>query len=147
MCNKEKFSPLLCRAIERPVWIEDPDFRSFAARLKHRARLTEMLDAVLAERSTAEWLERFAGTVPAAPVNDLASALDNPWVRERGMVWPVPHPARADFRLLGSPIATGDRPPAEAAPPLGRDTEAILKECGFSAERIAALHAARVTKG
>lgn len=83
--------------------------------------------------------------MPAAPVNDLAAALDNPFVGERAMVWAVPHPARDDFRMPGSPVAVdGDELPRHAAPPLGHDTDAILAECGFSAARIAALRQARV---
>jgi succinate---hydroxymethylglutarate CoA-transferase len=145
MCNKEKFWPLLCEAIGRPEWTSDPDFRDFAGRLRHRERLTKMLDAALGERTTAEWLERFAGSVPAAPVNDLKGALDNPFVGERAMVWAVPHPERADFRMLGSPVAVGgDALPKHAAPPLGHDTDAILAECGFTEARIAALRQARV---
>ncbi|HWI26756.1 MAG TPA: CoA transferase [Stellaceae bacterium] len=139
MCNKEKFWPLLCEAIDRPDLVEAPDFRSFADRLANRARLTEVLDGVLAARTTADWLERFAGRVPAAPVNDLGAALDNPFVAERGMIWPVPHPERADFRMVGGPVLTGDEPPKRPAPALGGDTEAILAECGFDAARIAAL--------
>jgi succinate---hydroxymethylglutarate CoA-transferase len=139
MCNKEKFWPALCEAIGRPELAEAPEYRRFADRLANRARLTELLDAVLGERTTAEWLERFAGRVPAAPVNDLASALDNPFVAERGMIWRVPHPERPDFRMLGGPVATGDAPPRRAAPALGADTDAILAECGFDAAGIAAL--------
>jgi succinate--hydroxymethylglutarate CoA-transferase len=143
MCNKEKFWPLLCEAIGRPDWASDADFRDFAGRLAHRARLTAMLDAVLGERSTADWLERFAGRVPAAPVNELAAALDNPFVAERAMVWGVPHPERPEFRMVGSPVDAGASPPKQAAPPLGHDTDAILGECGFTPERIATLRADR----
>jgi succinate--hydroxymethylglutarate CoA-transferase len=145
MCNKEKFWLLLCAAIGRPHWATDADFRGLADRLEHRARLTAMLDAAAGEHTTAEWLERFTGSVPAAPVNDLAAALDNPFVGERATVWAVPHPACDDFRMLGLPLAVdGGEPPRHAAPPLGHDSDAILAECGSSAARIAALRQARV---
>jgi succinate---hydroxymethylglutarate CoA-transferase len=139
MCNKEKFWPALCRAIERPELADDPDFRRFADRLANRARLTAVLDAALASRTTAEWLERFAGVVPAAPVNGLAQALDSDFARERGMIATVPHPLRPDFRMLAAPFAGAGERPSRPAPALGQDTDAVLAECGFSAERIAAL--------
>ena len=44
MCNKEKFWAVLCRKIGRPEWIDDPRFRRFPDRLKHRALLTELID-------------------------------------------------------------------------------------------------------
>ncbi len=142
MCNKEKFWPLLCEAVDRPQWADDPDFRDFAARLKHRARLTQLLEERLLAHTTEEWLERLAGRVPAAPVNDLAAALDNALVRERGLLWRVPHPTRADFRMVGSPVElAGEELPRHSAPALGEDTDEILRECGFSRERIATLRA------
>ena len=145
MCNKAKFWPALCEAIGEPDLATAPEFRSFADRLKNRAALTERLDRALGGRGTADWLRIFAGKVPAAPVNDLAAALVNPFLNERGMIWDVPHPERRDFRLLGTPITSpGETPPKHPAPPLGRDTEAVLGECGFSAERIAALRQAKV---
>ncbi len=139
MCNKEKFWPALCRAIERPELADQPEFRRFADRRANRARLTEVLDAALLRRTTAEWLERFAGSVPAAPVNGLAAALDSDFTRERGMIQAVPHPARPDFRMLATPVVGAGEMPMRPAPGLGQDTDAILGDCGFSPERIAAL--------
>jgi succinate---hydroxymethylglutarate CoA-transferase len=139
MCNKEKFWPILCAAIGRPEWADDPRFRRFPDRLAHRDLLTELLDAALSARTTGEWLAHFAGTIPAAPVNGLADALDGSFARERGMLWEMPHPARQDFRMVGGPFRTGDEPPKHPAPALGEDTDAVLTECGFGAEEIAAL--------
>jgi succinate--hydroxymethylglutarate CoA-transferase len=139
MCNKEKFWPELCAALGRPELATEPRFLRFADRLAHRGALTEILDRALGEKTTAEWMAIFAGRVPAAPVNTLAAALDNPFLQERGMIWSVPHPERPDFRLLGAPIACGAPHPKRPAPPLGADTDAILGECGFAAAEIADL--------
>ncbi|MGO8867492.1 MAG: CaiB/BaiF CoA transferase family protein [Alphaproteobacteria bacterium] len=140
MCNKEKFWPLLCDAVGRPEWATHPDFRSFADRLAHRARLTELLDEVLSERTTAEWLKRLGGRVPAAPVNDIASALDGPFAREQARIWQVPHPLRNDFRMVAAPFAAaGEELPKRPAPALGEHTDEILGACGYDAERIARL--------
>jgi crotonobetainyl-CoA:carnitine CoA-transferase CaiB-like acyl-CoA transferase len=140
MCNKEKFWPILCDAIEQSDWGHHPDFSSFRQRLANRERITGMLDAALATATTAEWLARFAGLVPAAPVNDVAAALDNPFVREGSKIWDMAHPARENFRMVAAPFGCpGEDFSKNAAPPLGRDTDAILTGCGFSPERIAAL--------
>ena len=72
--NKEKFWLVLCEAIGRPEWGTDPEYASFADRLRNRNQLTEMLDNALSTRTTNEWMEIFAGQVPAAPVNDIAKA-------------------------------------------------------------------------
>ena len=64
----------------------DARFRTFKERLENRDLITELLDAELKKRTTAVWLESFAGRVPAAPVNDIAGALDNPFVQETGRI-------------------------------------------------------------
>jgi crotonobetainyl-CoA:carnitine CoA-transferase CaiB-like acyl-CoA transferase len=140
MCNKEKFWPELCRAVEHPEWADDPAFATFAARLEQRERLSRLLDEALGTRPTAEWLERFAGKVPAAPVNDVAAALESPLLREDGRVLEVPHPARGTIRLLANPVKVpGEAPPVRPAPALGADTDAILRDLGYDEARIAAL--------
>jgi succinate---hydroxymethylglutarate CoA-transferase len=139
MCNKEKFWPALCAALGRPELAEQAEFRRFADRLRNRERLTQILDAALERKTTAEWLALFAGRVPAAPVNDLAAALDSPFALERGVIWQVPHPERRDFRMVGAPVRSGDEAPRRPAPPLGADSDAVLAECGFDEAGIAAL--------
>jgi crotonobetainyl-CoA:carnitine CoA-transferase CaiB-like acyl-CoA transferase len=140
MCNKEKFWPVLCEMIGRPELGNDPSFRTFKERLANRDKITTLLDDVLSSRTTAEWLEHFAGRVPAAPVNDVASALDNPFVREGGRVWDIDHPERSDFQMVAAPyVCPGETLPRKAAPALGQDTERLLTECGLSREHVADL--------
>jgi crotonobetainyl-CoA:carnitine CoA-transferase CaiB-like acyl-CoA transferase len=140
MCNKEKFWPALCEKLGRPEWSEEPRFRLFPDRLKHRNLLTEMLDRELMQRTTAEWLAIFAGVVPAAPINDLAQAMDNPYVRERGLLQTLPHPVRGTYRMVAPPVRCEDEEaPARPAPALGEHTEALLQDLGYNAARIQAL--------
>ena len=144
MCNKEKFWPALCEKLERPAWSEDARFRLFADRLRHRDLLTEMLDEALAPHTTSEWLARFAGAVPAAPINDLAQALDNPFVTEHGRLQTLPHP-KGSYRMVAPPVrCAGDDAPARPAPGLGEHTETLLREIGYDGARIAALKRAKI---
>ncbi len=145
MCNKEKFWPALCAALGKPEWADDPRFAGFEARLEHRELLTDLLDGALGGRPTGEWLELFAGTVPAAPINDLAEALDNPFVAERGGLQTLEHPEAGPYRMVAPPVrCPGDEPPARPAPALGADTEEVLEGLGYDGARIAALRAAKV---
>jgi crotonobetainyl-CoA:carnitine CoA-transferase CaiB-like acyl-CoA transferase len=126
--------------IGRPDLASDPNFRTFKERLANRDKVTALLDEALSGRTTAEWLAHFAGRVPAAPVNDVASALDNPFVREGGRVWDVNHPERSDFKMVAAPyVCAGETLPREPAPALGQDTERLLAECGLSRETVADL--------
>lgn len=141
MCNKEKFWPVLCERIGRPEWGTDPRFASFKARLANRAEMTELVDGVLMERTTVEWLELFAGAVPAAPVLDIAEALENPYVRDSDRVADFTGPdGETVVRMLTGPVRIGGETlPTRAAPLLGADTEAVLGRIGIGPERIAQL--------
>ena len=141
MCNKEKFWPALCDAIERPEWADDPRFATFAERLGNRMLLQDLLDAELTQKSTAEWLEIFAGSVPAAPLNDVKSALDNPFVAERGLIQTLDLEGHGQIRLIDTPIKSGVSTPSKPAPTLGEQTDELLDEIGVTAERRAALKA------
>ncbi|WP_448579180.1 CaiB/BaiF CoA transferase family protein [Thermaurantiacus sp.] len=142
MAQLPKFWIRLVDAIGAAHLADDPRFRTVADRLKHRAELTDALDSIFMTRPTAHWVERLGGICPVAPVHDLAQALDNAFVRGRGMVQPVPHPDRPDLQMLASPIlVNGARLPAAHAPKLGADTAAILGEAGYSPGEIAGFRA------
>jgi crotonobetainyl-CoA:carnitine CoA-transferase CaiB-like acyl-CoA transferase len=145
MCNKEKFWSVLARALGKPEWATDPDFATFQARLANRERVTRMLDEALMARTTAQWLEHFAGAVPAAPVYDVAQALESEFVAERGGIAEFAYPDGRTARMVAAPIRVpGAEPPTRAAPAMGADTDAELRAAGYSDERIAALRAAGV---
>ncbi len=145
MCNKEKFWPALCRALGQGAWAEDPRFARFKDRLANRPLIQDMLDGALAKRTTAEWLEVFAGAVPAAPINDIKQALDNPFVTDHGRIQTLTLPGYGDFRMVAPPVrCEGDAAPARPAPALGADTDAILGEMGYDQTRIETLRARNV---
>jgi succinate--hydroxymethylglutarate CoA-transferase len=141
MCNKEKFWPVLCDSIGRPEWRDRPDYKDFKARLANRDQLTVDLDAALSARTTAEWIEKFAGRVPAAPVHDVKAALDNAFVKDEGRVRTAARPEGA-VHMLAPPIrCPGEEVPCEPAPALGADTDDILGQLGFAADDLARLRA------
>ena len=145
MCNKEKFCPALCEKLGRLEWSADARFRLFRDRLQHRDLLTEMLDRELGQRTTGEWLERFAGAVPAAPISDLAQALENPFVTEHDRLQTLPHLTRGSYRMVASPVrCAGEEPPARPAPALGEHTETLLREIGYDGARIQALKDSKI---
>ena len=90
--------------------------------------------------TTAAWLARLQGQIPASPVYDLPQALDNPFVREIGMLRDLPHPQQPHYRVLANPIKfDGERLPSRVAPTLGEQTDEVLRGVGYSDAEIAAL--------
>src|SRR6185437_1737634 len=144
MCNKEKFWPILCECLGRPEWAPDPRFRSFKDRLANREEVNRRLDEALLAKTTAEWLALFAGQVPAAPVHDLRAALENPFVGEQDRLWDFERPGATPVRMIATPVRSDDALPRQAAPALGADTDAVVRDCGFSGEDLQRLRAARV---
>ena len=82
----------------------------------------------------------------ATAVNDMAQALQNPFPLSTGMIRSTPHPLRPDFRSFANPIKLdGARLPTRTAPALGADTDAVLRELGYSDEEIGSLRARGIT--
>jgi crotonobetainyl-CoA:carnitine CoA-transferase CaiB-like acyl-CoA transferase len=140
MCMTDKFWQVMLDAIGHASLGTDPDYATVDARRRNRDRLTEVLDAIFSTDTTAAWLARLQGLIPASPVYDLPQALDNPFVREIGMLRDLPHPAKADYRVLANPIKlAGERVPSRVAPGLGEQTDEVLRSVGYSVAEIAAL--------
>ena len=137
MCNKEKFWVALCDALGHAEWKDDSRFRTFTERLEHRDEITRILDQALSERSTEQWLEILSGTVPVAPVNDIAQALDNPFVAGEGRLQSLTHPTDGTYRMVANPVRSSEgETPSQPAPGLGQHTNDLLDELGYSKERI-----------
>ncbi len=145
MCNKEKFWGVLATELGRPEWATDPRYATFPARLERRDELTELLDEAFSNDTTSAWLQKLTGKVPVAPVNDIAQALDSPFVAERGGVADYAYPDGRTARLVVNPIRVTDVDlPRRAAPAMGEYTDALLAEAGYSAERIATLRSKKI---
>ena len=132
MCNKEKFWQVLVDELGRPEWKTDPRFEDYAARLEHRDTLTLLLDEAFSAATTARWLERLSGKVPAAPVLDVPAALSSPFVTEEGRLVDVPLGDGRHVRLVRAPVrSAGDSREPTPAPGLGEHTDAILSSLGY----------------
>lgn len=146
MCNKEKFWAVLCKCLQRPQWIDDERYVNAAARLKNRQQLSDDLDAVMSERTTEQWLEVFAGKVPASPILDVESALTNSYVTDNGKLQNISYDGEhGDFQMIAPPVTVpGTEAPARAGPRLGAQTDDLLQELGYDSERISTLRKERV---
>jgi crotonobetainyl-CoA:carnitine CoA-transferase CaiB-like acyl-CoA transferase len=139
----EKFWAGFCRALERAEWAADPRFASNRQRLAQRDVLMPLVETVVRQRTTEDWLARLhAAGVPAAPILTVDRVLSDPQVRHRRMVVDVEHPRHGPLPTLGTPIKIdgATESPVTAAPRLGEHTDALLTGLlKYPAERLAAL--------
>ena len=127
MCMTQKFWLALCEAMGRSDLLADTRFADPNTRAKNRAALTDALDPTFATRTTAEWLAKFNGLLPAAPVYRLDQALDSSFARSADMVSSVPHPVKGTLRTISNPIRVdGERLAQAACSPLGADNDTYL---------------------
>ena len=132
----------LVGALDIPGLAEDERFKTNAGRLKYRGALVEVLTARLVQRTTNEWLATFdAIGLPSGPVLGVPEAAAHEQALARGMIVETTHPVAGRMRGLGLPIhfSDGCTQSPLPAPLLGQHTAEVLREYGFSDERIHAL--------
>jgi CoA:oxalate CoA-transferase len=129
--NDELFGRL-CETIGRPELARDPRFASNPDRTQNVEALRQCLEAALANRTTADWLERLeAAGVPCGPLNDVAALLLDPQIAARNMLVTVVDSEGGEVKLAGNPVklsAFADPSARGAVPDIDADRERILAE-------------------
>jgi succinate---hydroxymethylglutarate CoA-transferase len=148
-CLTQKFWELFCGKISRSDLTGNPRFVTNEDRLNHRQELTDLLDEILSGRSTAEWMEVLAGTIPCAPVCDVSQAFQNPFVRSTGKIISVPYdrsPKRADVEFIAPPFSFDGKQFTNftIGPGLGEHTAEILESLGYTADEVRQLDEKKV---
>lgn len=109
----------------------DERFATNRQRVANREILLPLLEPLIKQRSTREWLEALEQQgVPCGPINNLEEVFQDPQVKHRGMELELPHPQAGKVKLISNPIRfDGEALNSSSAPPLlGEHTEEVLKE-------------------
>ncbi len=119
-----------CGVANRPDLGTNPLFALNSDRVKNRAQLVPMLEAVMRTRRKADWLAALeAAKVPCGAINNLAEVFADPHIASRNMVTHWQHPHQSDLRLVSSPIKLSATPVRTDRPPplLGQHTDEVLR--------------------
>jgi len=142
--NKQEQWESLCDALGVPELKADERFQKRDVRKRNRQALTPLLEAKLAERPTAEWVDLLnARDVPSGAILSLEEALRQPQIRHRQTLRDVPVEGIGTLPLFGLTALFEKTPGEITAPPprLSAHTAEVLGGVGVSAEEVAALKA------
>ena len=145
--NKQEQWESLCDMLGLPELKKDPRFEKRDTRKKNRKLLTPLVEAKLAQRPTAEWVEMLnAGDVPSGAILTLEDALSQPQVRHRGILKEIREEGIGTLKLFGLAAQFSDTPGELTAPPprLSAHTEEVLSGLGVTKEELASLKARKV---
>ena len=126
--NDQQFAAF-CELAGQPLLATDARFATNRARVQHRETLMSLLEALMIERDSREWLAALeAAGVPAGPINTLDRVYADPQIQAREMLVDVPHPLAGHATLTANPLKLSATPPAYHLPPplLGEHTRDVL---------------------
>jgi crotonobetainyl-CoA:carnitine CoA-transferase CaiB-like acyl-CoA transferase len=145
--SQEQSYQRLVDAVGAPELRGDPRFLTNDLRVANRAAINAAVEARLVTGTTQYWIEKLnAAGVPCGRVMGLAEVFADPQVKDQEMVLTQMHPGHGEVKMLGFPIKFADAPCRlrRPAPEIGGDSDAVLRELGYSAEEIAGMREAGV---
>ena len=123
----------LCETAGRPEIAQDERFATNPARVRNRAIIAPLLEAVFRSRPVADWTEALAKVgVPCGPIHSIDRVFEDPQVRARGMVVEVPYAPAGRLKMTASPIRMSATSLDSARPPplLGEHQQEIFQPSG-----------------
>jgi len=129
-CANDRLWRNLAALIEREDLIADERFKDNAARIRHRAALTQELNAVMSQKTVDEWLDLLipAG-IPAGAVRQFDTVYTQPYALERQLVTEIADTKGRRVPTVANPVRFAKTPVVirRAPPELGEDNAEISR--------------------
>ncbi|MDB5108010.1 MAG: formyl-CoA transferase, partial [Candidatus Binatus sp.] len=130
LCTSPEMFENLCKAMGRPELIDDDRFQAGKNRAQNVEALTEIINEWTGRHTKHETMKILGEAgVPCGAVLDSVELLNDPHLKERGMIVTIQHPTRGEFTMPGCPVRL-EHSPAEvkAAPLLGQHNAEVYRE-------------------
>jgi crotonobetainyl-CoA:carnitine CoA-transferase CaiB-like acyl-CoA transferase len=134
----------VANAIGRADLLTDPRFSDPVKLMQNMPQLAEILDQVFAAQPMTHWYQVFSGVhVTFGAVRGPREVIEDPQLRLNDIVVPLDGAGGKLDTTISSPIQVHGitKVSAKRAPALGEHNGEVLKQLGFSASEIDALHA------
>ena len=134
----------LAETIGHPEWKTREGWTTQKGRSKDRVAVNAAISAVTATRPSEHWIDLFEGAgIPCGPINTIDKVFADPQVKHLGMAVPMAHPRLGTKEVVASAInISGHRRDIRMATrDAGQDTDAVLREVGYSDAEIATMRA------
>ena len=144
--NEAKAFAEACTALGKTEWINDPKFNTPAARQKVKPEIWKGVEEYTITRTKEEVVDVLGKAgVPCGPVLGMDEIMKDKSLYECGTLVEVDQPGRGKFVTIGCPPKLSSyTPQVTPAPALGADTDAVLKEIGYTDADIAKFRADHV---
>ena len=127
--------PKICKAINKPAWVDDPNYATPNARL---TRMNEVFDAIESWTMTKTKFEVMQICnpldIPVGPILSMKEISEEESLRETGTIVEIEHPERGKYLSVGCPVKLSASPAeVKRSPLLGEHTKEILRsELGYT---------------
>jgi crotonobetainyl-CoA:carnitine CoA-transferase CaiB-like acyl-CoA transferase len=138
-----------CALAGRADLVEDPRFATLDSRIAHIDGVYAETAAIIATRTTAEWLDALAQTdIPVTVVRSLDDLIDDQHLTATGFWHVAEHATEGRLLMPGIPTMFSETPGSirRLPPRLGEHSVEVLREAGVTAADIEAMLATGATR-
>lgn len=147
-CIDYRRFPELCQLIGAPELAQNPRYSTSAAYYENRTELTKIFDDIFKRHTVSYWDELFtAHDMPHEVLRHFKDVPYDPQAQANHYTYFHEYEDGTKTVFSNGPVHFGSVDPAQIpckiSGPIGRDTDQVLQELGYSQEKIAEMHQAK----